>query len=199
MGCDATSYLPSGVKEREVEEFLRGLGYERIPKDVFTPFQYHHRPNRPELFEGTWAAITRDDKGVRVWTHTRIWRSRGDSDLHNATLRALKKRFGGGFHSDYGPNAYLHHPGAMRRDADGLCYRAFALFQANVTHVKLVADGMAVRYPETYQGIVNEFIESPAITFNHLLLSVLVSTVEDYFRSTYVALLRYSPHKANAL
>ncbi len=196
MGCDATNRLPLQVAEREVGRFLIGLGYVPLRKSLASPFQLHYPPSKPELFEGVWASVSRAEDAVRVWTHTRIWRSKGDSDLHNFTIGELKRRFGGGFTSDYGPNAYLRHPGPDRRDAEALAYAAYAQFEGNLQEAHLRADAMVVRDPGMWQGPISEWIVNPAVAFNHLLLPFLVGLAEEYFRSTWVGLLRFSERKA---
>ena len=201
MGCDCTNYFPKGTKESDVEEFLYLLGFKRGKKGPFSgmmgkPF-YFDGGDDYRYITGLYIELYRDEEDsaqLKLWTRTTIWRSKFDSDLHNNTVRQLKKRFGGHFISDEGRNRYFHFDGPIREKAEAGAYRAFSLFDSNINRARHLIQFSNLLDDKVYkiQGI--EFVDwhNPRIVTANIVVPFLVSAVEDYFRTLYIALLRYS-------
>lgn len=202
MGCDCTSYFPKGTKPADVEEFLLLLGFERGKKGPFsgmlgTPFHYYKDDDYKHI-TGLYLEVywDKEDKNqLKLWTRTTIWRSKFDSDLHNNTIKQLRKRFGGFFESDYGRNRYFQFGGPVREKAEAGAYRAFSLFFSNVQRVDHFVGFANLLDNEKYKVQDIDFVDShnPRILSANILIPFIVSAIEDYFRSLYIALLRYSP------
>ncbi len=203
MGCLAINYLPPKTSRKEVKEFLELLGYIKLPRDRFTSkgvVVFSNRPNDYKYFQGIYAELCFDkDEGLTVQTRTNIWRSRCDTDLHNHTVKQLKKRFGGYFASDHGKNNYLtnDHP-YIERDEAG-CYQAYSRFFSNIQTasftIKTWQKAKTDRDWSSITGIPWFDSLNPLVITANITVPFLVSIIEDYFRSTYVALLKYSDNR----
>lgn len=202
MGCDCTSYFPKGTKPADVEEFLLLLDFKRGRKGPFsgmlgTPFYYYKDDDYRHL-TGLYVELYWDNENkdqLKLWTRTTVWRSKFDSDLHNRTIRQLRKRFGGYFESDYGRNRYFQFDGPVREKAEAGAYKAFSLFHSNIQRVDHFISFAKLLDEDNYKIQNIDFIDSrnPRILSANVLIPFIVSAIEDYFRSLYIALLRYSP------
>lgn len=204
MGYDSTNHLPKGTRRAEVEGFLVLLDYEKLKRTKLTnsrstPFSYWPDQDYRYL-TGVYAEVaSSDDGGVKVWTHTTIWRSKFDADFHNSTIQQLKKRFGGYFISDYGKNRYFRDDAPIIEKAEAGCYAAYSRFHGNLVRARVFLSNQSFDKKDWYPISQLDFIDSvnPKILSTNLVVPFLVSIIEDYFRSTYVALLRYSEKKAS--
>jgi len=205
MGCDCVNYLPSKTSKKEVGEFLKSLGYIKIPKSIFsrkgtTELIYH--PDDYKYFTGIYAELSLHEvDGLIVHTRTSIWRSRYDTDFHNYTIKQLRKRFGGYFDSDNGKNRYLisEHPYIENEEAG--CYQAYSRFFENIKRIKYTLDTWLSSKTDmdwSSKEIGKWFaldLFNPLIATVNMAIPFIVSMIEDYFRSTYITLLKYSPQK----
>lgn len=201
MGCDCTNYFPKGTRSSDVEEFLLLLGFKRGKKGPFSgmmgsPF-YYFKDDDYRHITGLYVELYRDKEDasqLKLWTRTTIWRSKFDSDLHNNTVRQLRKRFGGHFESDYGRNRYFPFDGPAREKAEAGAYQAYSLFYSNLQRASHFIGYADLLNDSQYkiQGI--DFIDlmNPRILSANVMVPFLLSAVEEYFRSLYIALLRYS-------
>lgn len=204
MGYDCHSTFPKGTRKKDVEEFLFLLGYQRGKKGPFsgmigTPY-YFFKEDHYRYTTGVYSELYTDaenDNQLVLWTRTTIWRSKFDSDFHNHTIRQLKKRFGGSFESDFGKNRYFTYEGPIREKAEAGVYRAFERFSSNLRKVRHFVQFANLTDDTTYkiQGV--DFMDSnnPRILSANIIIPYVVSAVEDFFRSSYIALLSYSPNK----
>jgi len=179
------------------------LGYKPLPRDVFTPTGFlvlHNHPDDYKYFEGVYAELSfSDPKRLMVYTRTNIWRSRSDTDLHNHTVRQLKNRFGGSFESDNGKNRYLTNDDPYIEGAEAGCHQTYSRFASNIKTLTLAL--------ETFQtaktgidwakatGVPPLDAINPLVLLSNIAVPFLVSTIEDFFRSAYVALLKYSHNR----
>jgi hypothetical protein len=206
MGYDCYNHLPIKTRKRDVEEFLTILGYERIKRGPFlikngTPFSYY-RDEDYKYITGVLAEVFFDDDRVlKVHTRTIIWCSRYDLDFQNFTMRQLKKRFGGYFVSDLGRNRYFKKEGQYLEKAEAGCHQVYYRFYDNVQTVGILlqsAKDLGKGFP-SIPGITEINILNPQIILANMLVPFLVSVLEEYFRSTYIALLKYSPKRESII
>lgn len=204
MGCDCTTYFPKRTKASDVEEFLLLLGFQRGTKGPFSgtlgkPFFYFKDDNYRHI-TGLYTELywdKEDPKQLLLWTRTTIWRSKFDSDLHNKTIKQLRQRFGGYFVSDAGRNRYFSYDGPIREKAEAGAYRAFSHLYSNVQRARHFIGFAKLLDDSNYKIKGIDFLDShnPRILSANVMVPFLVSAVEDYFRSLYVALLRYSANR----
>jgi hypothetical protein len=149
-------------------------------------------------WSGIELAIYRTSKAkVVVSTRTTISRSYFDLVHQNNTISSLKKRFGGEFTTDEGRRRYLKpESGPPTAPASG-CYLAFNCFGRNLIKASVCHHARDFpNYPHRkWKGI--EFLQEmdPRTLANNTLVPFLVAAIEDYFKSTFIALLRYSIRK----
>lgn len=204
MGCNCINYFPKGTKASDVEEFLLLLDFQRGKKGPFsgnlgTPF-YYDKEDHYRHITGLYTELYRNNDNyseLLLLTRTTIWRSKFDSDLHNKTIRQMRKRFGGYFVSDYGRNRYPKFEGPVREKAEAGAYKAFSYLHSNIQRASHFIKFANLLDENAYQIQRDDFIDShnPRIISANVLVPFLVSAIEDYFRSLYIALLRYSPKR----
>jgi hypothetical protein len=205
MGCDCTNHIPPGVRRSEVEDFMANLGYVKLGGgwgEASSAYSYW-KDDRYRYTTGVYAEITveKETAGIKVWTRTTIWRSKFDSDFHNWTIRQLKSRFGGYFVSDSGRNRYLRFEGPAIEKAEGGSYAAYSKFHENLVRAQILLSAR-----QSYEGVhpsgkikqLKDLLDSndPKVISANLIVPFFVSLVENYFRSTYVVLLKYCDRKS---
>ena len=204
MGCDCTTYFPRGTKPSDVEEHLLLLGFQRGKKNPFSGTMgsvfYYYKDDNYRHITGLYAELSRDKDNpaqLLLWTRTTIWRSKFDSDFHNRTIRQLKKRFCGYFVTDFGRNRYFQFDGPVREKAEAGAYRAFSHLYSNIQRARGFIGFANLLDDKIYkiQGVDSMDSYNPRILSANVLVPFLVSAIEEYFRSLYVALLRYSPNR----
>lgn len=201
MGYDATNVLPQDTKLKDVGDFLRLLGFERAVVEWYGGTKHivywHYDPNDYERFQGLSASVSRRDDGeVSVHTRTLISRNKADCDLHNDTMRQLRKRFGGYFVSDEGRGRYFQWSGTALTGAEAGCYLAYWRLHNNTGRVFTYLWNRQFRHSCPMMEMADQ---DPVRISNNLLAPLLVSLIEDYLRSTFRALLRHSPKRAEFL
>ncbi len=201
MGCDCINYFPKGTRSADVEEFLMILGFKKGKKGLFSgnfgkPFNYyvddHYRHITGVYSELYWDPDDRDQ--LCLWTRTTIWRSKFDSDFHNFTIKQIKKRFGGHFKSDFGKNRYFKFEGPVREKAEAGALAAYSRFHRNINRAERMISFSNLLDDSKYEIHGIDFVDSlnPRIVSTNVLVPFVVAAIEDYFRSLYIALLKYS-------
>lgn len=206
MGFDCTSSFPKGTKLKDVEEFLCLLGYKVFDRKIrdgciIRALSYYDETDYRSI-TGIFAQLSFDknESELSLWTRTTVWRSKFDSDFHNHTIKQLKLRFGGSFHTDYGKNRYFKFSGVVREKAEAGVYKAYSRFVNNLKRVHLFIQFSDIsnnnKYP-IHDDEMLSFINSynPKITSTNIIVPYLISSLEDFFRSGYIALLIYSDKK----
>lgn len=193
MGYDCRCSLPENTIFSEVEEFLSFLDYVRIKKGLF----YYFEKDDYLSISGVLATIKTEENGqIFVYLRSQIFASNTDIEHFNKTAKQLRKRFGGYFESDFGRNRYIHDLKTDRVKAEAGCYQAYTNFENNITTAQIYIRyaRFDVQFPPI--GEFPEFDEmNPAIISNNLVVPFLVTLIEEYFRSSYIALLKYSDRK----
>ena len=193
MGYDCVNYLPEGTRFYEVEEFLQFLGYERIKKGFF----YWFEDTDYLSITGVFATVKKaEDNQISVWLRSQIFASNTDISHFNNTAKQLRKRFGGYFESDFGKNRYIRDLKVDRVKAEAGCYQAFTNFENNLAKARIYTTYARFDVQMPPIGVIPAFDEAnPIIISNNLVVPFLVSIVEEFFKSSYIAILRYSDKK----
>ena len=121
-----------------------------------------------------------------------------DLQKMNETLRSLKLYCDASFESDYGKNRYFPENNFIKYAESG-CYFAVERLFNNFSILSMALS----RYPDDIEGdkAMYEMYGLPTpSTFNANVYSTyLCSLIEEYFRSTYIALLKFSSRKDKIL
>jgi hypothetical protein len=204
MGWDGTSFLAKGTKPAEVGSFLEAIGFVKVKPhrgDLIKKVGYYKPDDDPDhkYLNGLYVEVTANPEGPRVWTRANISRTRNDRDLHNWTLRQLRGRFGGHWQSDFGRNRYFTDDAPNIAGAECACLKAFHYFHASRIRASLFLSNQRFD-DETWYPIKNLTIidaMNPKLVATNVIVPFLVSAIEEYFRATYVALLRFSEKRSN--
>jgi hypothetical protein len=201
VSYESENYLPSGTQKKAVCEFMELLGFVQLHgahpfrrKDTIH-LEWIGRKNY-ESFVGIEAAISHKPSGA-LYVHTRTRASRSYHDLaqQNRTIREVHKRFGGSFTTDAGKSRYENLAGYREFPASArgviLAYTNLSFMLAQVT----IFRSSIKQSDRPIAGV--EWLDSinPRIIANNLVLPFLTAGLEDYFKSSFVALLRYSARK----
>jgi len=206
MSYETTNYLPKGVGKRDAAEFAKLLGYKRAGSyahlgmpEVVSMIYFEEKDYK------SWETIElsigiSDDRGVvYIHTRTRVSRSHYDFEMQNRTVREFRRRFGGTAVKDEG-----YDPGPPIPPAASGCYLAMQRLDWNLSRVNHYLQ-LNVVLPESnpmspMEKIWPQFRQLNAEIFiSNVLLTYLVSAMEDYFKSTYVAILAYAERKPTIL
>ncbi len=202
MSYESENFLPKSARLQDVREFVELLGYK---KTGITHSKQYGRFEEYLYFDeedyrswiGVLLAIQVKGKLLVVSTRTTVARSYYDLEQQNRTIFHLRKRFGGYFRTDEGRGRYMRPESGPPTPAASGCHVAFERFGHNLIQGKVYLD--ARTFPKQYQGKADEFFAqiglSPRLLSNNMLLPFIVAALEDYFKSTFVALLRYSARK----
>ncbi|WP_456703027.1 hypothetical protein [Bradyrhizobium sp. USDA 4449] len=190
-----------------MREFILSLGYKKA--SGWTRFQglswesYH-------WFDDTdyrsWSGVelsidkTKDGK-LSVSTRTVVSRSYFDLEKQNHTISALRRRFGGSFTTDAGVNRCMRPRSDPPTPAASGCHLAFSRLGQNIG--KAVVYSQARTFPNHKPHAFDNFFSQvglhPENLSGNMLVAFCVSIIEEYLKSCFVALLKYSPQKERFL
>jgi hypothetical protein len=205
MSYSSQNTLAKGTRVQDVREFVGLLGYKKagILSDEehgrFEEYGYYDEADY-HSWSGIQLAIHRNAQDeIVVMTRSRIGRSYYDLIHQNYTISTLRKRFGGHFLTDEGRGRYLRPTSGPPPPPASGCYLAFNRFGTNL----MLAQGYleAREFPKfqlppiKLKGMEFLHIFDPRILANNTLMPFLVAATEEYFKSTFIVLLRYSPRK----
>lgn len=202
MSYESESVLGEPARPRDVREFVELLGYKKIATasskqyGMLEQYQYFEAVDY-RSWTGVWLTIRVKAPSLIVSTRSTAGRSYHDLEQQNRTIAHLRKRFGGYFRTDAGKGRYMRHASAPPEPADSGCYIAFQRFGHNLIQGKNYLD--ARTFPRAHDTELDELLLqmgiSPRLLSNNMLVPYIVAALEDYFKSTFIALLKYSPRK----
>lgn len=114
----------------------------------------------------------------------------------------LRDLFGGHFVTDAGRDRYWRPEGKPPSPASSGCFLARWRLHNAFTKPKLYISQRGHDKPDAWpQPTGNYYLDemNPRLFSNNLLLPYLVAVWEEYFRSSFIALLKYSPQRETAL
>jgi len=206
MSYCSTNELAPSTQMTTVLEVLELLGYERYGKlhsdEVGDIEEYYwFLKDDYQSWTGVELSVYKENDRIVVGTRTPVSRSYYDLMQQNKTIRLLKKLFGGSFETDEGKNRYMHTSSAPPHPAQAGCHLAFQRFGSNLIKAKIYFEHK--NFPDTFKkkptGLFFMDENNPWIISNNLILPFLVATIEDYFKSTFIAVLRSSENKETFL
>lgn len=203
MTYSSENVLAPGNRIRDVREFALLLGY--VKSGILKSKGYRRSelywwfdPTDYRSWTGVRLEIYFDEqKRIVVSTQAPILSSYFDQIHQSKTISSFRKRFGGEFTTDEGRGRYFQPEGRPPPPSASGCYLAFNSFGHNL--IKVAICHQARDFPNHPPGkwkkidIFQEY--DPRILANNTLVPFLVAAVEDYFKSTFIALLRYSARK----
>jgi hypothetical protein len=212
LSYETTNYLPKGVRKRHAAEFAELLGYRRAGSyahlgmpEVVSMIYFEERDYK------SWQTVELsigEEKGVvYVHTRTRVGRSHYDFEMQNRTVQEFRRRFGGKAVRD-GGNGEGYDPGPPVPPAASGCHLAMQRLDWNLTRVNhylslgfVLPNGQQFGKPfGPSEKIFPQMRQlNPEVFISNVLITYLVSVMEDYFKSSYIALLTYAKRKPTIL
>ena len=205
MSYESHNILSEDTRINDVIEFIELLGYnyqgiwntEELGQ-IRSYFWFER--NDYKSWHGVELSIYKFEKCICVKTRTNVSRSYYDLEHQNKTIRLLKKYFGGTFSTDEGKSRYLRPSSGPPEHAAAGCHLAFSSFGSNLIRVRQYFDNR--KFGDTKQessGIYWLDRTNPRLLSNSFIIIFLVSIFEDYWKSTYIALLKYAENKESIL
>lgn len=201
MSYESSNVLSRGTKLKLVRELITLLGYISV-KDGFKV------PNRKDSmmwFDDSdyksWAGVELDiykeKEKITVTTRSRSARSYWDLVHQNRTIKLLKELFGGYFVTDEGRNRLAYPSDQPPSPISSGCFLArwrfhnALMFPYMYMHYR--PDGQNARPDITGLELIDSI--NPRFFANTLIIPYLIAIWEEYFRSIFTVLLRYSEHR----
>ena len=195
MGYDATVYIPKGDKH-DIQEHLQMLNYLKHGDSFYLGNLGEY------LYEsGISAWIEENNDSVykfRMHLRCQIWANSYDIESMNKTLRYFRKWFSAYFISDVGKNKYFKKELEQISSVENGCYLAVSHLHNEFANLKMCIE----RFPaddESSQILLDCGMPTPSIINANVYLSLLCSILEDYYKETYLVLLKYSKNKESIL
>jgi hypothetical protein len=147
----------------------------------------------------SWVGVELDiyKKGTQITINTssRAGRSNWDLVQQKRTLKILRDLFGGHFTTDAGKNRYWRPEQPSPLPVSSGCYMARWAFQNGLVKAKIylmhrILEGSLSKDEPSGFIVLDEV--NPRLLSNNFLVPYLIAIWEDYFRSTFAALLKYS-------
>lgn len=195
MGYDATIHIYKDKHNaKSIEDLIIMLGYEKINNHYYcgsdSDYKYHsgiHIYKKNELI----------DNKYTFYLRMNAWANGFDIIKANDTLKALKKYCSAEFVTDNGKNRYFCTPedSELLFGAESGCYLAVERFNNGFQYLIILLNEceQESKFPKEATKLFG--VPSPEIMNANIYLTYLCSLVENYFRDTYIALLRFSERK----
>ena len=202
MSYESKSILSKGTKLRQVREVIDLLGYKKVNDDLKVPnrtdcMMWVEKANY-KTWVGVELGIYREKGVITVSTRSRLGRSYWDLTHQNKTLKLLKDMFGGYFETDAGRNRYWRPEEKAPSYLSSGCYLSRWQFNNALIKPRLYLQQRGLDQKNaTPEPSGLEFLDqmNPRLFSNNLLLPYLIAIWEEYFKSTFVALMKYSEHR----
>lgn len=194
MGYDEYVNIKKKYTKLAIEKILIMMDYKKRG-EVF----YCGNDDEYKLFTGVYVWLCEENEQERIYrVRAPIFAMGYDLQKMNETLRSLKLYCDASFESDYGKNRYFPENNFIKYAESG-CYFAVERLFNNFSILSMALS----RYPDDIEGdkAMYEMYGRPTpSTFNANVYSTyLCSLIEEYFRSTYIALLKFSSRKDKIL
>jgi hypothetical protein len=206
MSYTSESLLSKGTTLKQVREVIELLGYITVQDGLKVPHRTDCTMWSEQKDYKSWVGVELDiyqEKGqITVSTRSRFGRSYWDLTHQNKTLKTLRDLFGGYFETDAGRNRYWRPEGKPPSSVMSGCFLARwrfnnALIKPRIYIRERGLEGQNSKPILTGIAFMDEM--NPHLFSNNLLLPYLAAIWEEYFRSSFIALLQYSDNRKAAL
>lgn len=195
MGRDAFVHINrTEFSANAVEEFVFMMGFQKRNGVYVCSLDDDYKYFSPVYIYKTEETETELIYRVR----TQMFASAYDVQKQNETLRNFRKYCHAWFDSDIGKNRYFE-VGQLIKGAENGCFFA----AANLENCFGLLSFSLSKYPADNEGELHmrkfSGIPTPSSLNANVYLAYLCALMEDYFRETYIALLKYSDRKDKVL
>jgi len=201
MSYTSENILSEEILLKDVITFLELLDYEysysRKHNEIGLIRNYYWFDSKDyKSWSGVELSIYKNQNLIHVDTRTSAGRSFYDLEHQNKTMKLLRKYFKGTFRSDFGKGRYLKQDSGPPEHSASGCHLAFSDFGSNLIRAMRYykSRSFGKQYEES-TGIYWMDRHNPKFISNILILPFICSIAEDYWKSTYIAILKYSGNK----
>ncbi len=206
MSYTSRSELRSGTSVKQVREVIDLLGYVRLDPGFRVPnmvANYHWFDAQDyRSWSGVELQIYDEEGQIAVETRSTISRSYWDLDHQNRTIKLIRDLFGGTFETDAGKSRYLRPTGKPPLPISSGCYLSRWRFENALGKAMIyrqsrdLRGSIAVNKPT---GIPTLDEINPRLLSNNLLIPFVIAVWEEFFRSTFAVILKYSMERERVL
>jgi hypothetical protein len=207
MSYSSTNVFPPSAQIANVREFLMLLGYRKKRPLKYKNYSFENYEWYEETDYRSWTGVElsidkrKNAKKFSVSTRTPAARSYYDLQQQNRTITALRERFGGSFTTDAGVGKRFRASSGPPSPAVSGCHIAFSRFGSNLGKVIFYTQTRTFKnqLPHKRGNYFSQLGFHPENLSGNMLMAFCVSIVEDYLKSCFVALLKYSSEKERFL
>ncbi len=198
MSYSSHSVFDAGTRLDQVREVAKLLGYVKVKDGLSVPDRTDcmmwFEPKDYKSWYGVELDLYKKGNEITLTTRSTVSRSYWDLVHQNHTLKTLRDLFGGFFETDAGRNRYWRPDGKPPLPMVSGCLLARwrfnnALIKPRIYLQQRVLTGQISKAEPTGISTLDEM--NPRLFSNNLILPFLVAIWEEYFKSTYIVLLRY--------
>lgn len=207
MSYTSESKLGSRASLSRVTEIVTLLGYFRVNDGLKVPgragsYVWAEQKDYQSYVGVELDIYVRKSKKIVVTTRSRVGRSYWDIKQQNRTIKMLRDIFGGHFVTDAGRDRYWRPEGKPPSPVFSGCFLARWRLHNAFIKPKLYISQRGLDKPNAWPQPTGHYLideMNPRLFSNNLLIPYLVAVWEEYFRSSFIALLKYSPQREAAL
>jgi hypothetical protein len=205
MSYESESVLDKTATLETTKEILVLLGYENISdgleiKDRHGCYMWYDTIDYRSYVGVELDIYKAKGESVVVTTRSRLGRSYWDLIHQNRTIKMLRDLFGGTFTTDFGHNRYFQIEGSPPEPISSGCYLARWRLNNALIRPILYLNQRGLDQPSTKETGIPEIDEmNPKLFSNNLVLPYLVAIWEDYFKSSFISVCRYSAKRQTVL
>jgi hypothetical protein len=204
VSYESENVFSQSTRISDVREFVKLLGYEKIgvwkfEGQKFEDYRWFERADYKSWTGVELAIYKSNDGSLALSTRSTVSRSYYDLEQQNFTISALHKRFGGTFSTDEGIRRYMRPEAGPPAPAASGCHLAFARFGSNLIRAARYLEINASTHVQKTDILLKQLGMDHRTLSCNMLVSFFVSIVEDYLKSCFVALLKYSEKKESLL
>lgn len=191
---------------KKVKEVIELLGYvpvdDRIYKDHKGSYMWSETRDYQSWVGVELTLFKAKSEPVVVYTRSRAGRSYWDLIQQNKTLRLVRDLLGGSFTTDAGKNRYWHPDEPPPKPVASGCYLARWRFHNALIKPRMYLSQRGLDQPNAKSDPTGHWLiddMNPRFFSNNLLIPYLIAIWEDFLKSSFIAMLRYSPQREAAL
>ena len=207
MSYESKSVFSKSTPLNRVREVVQLLGYKKVKDELKTPnctdYMVWYEESDYKSWVGIELSIFKEKDGIAVYTRSRAGRSYWDLVHQNKTLKMLRDLFGGHFVTDAGRNRYWRPEDNPPLPVMSGCYLARWSFHNALVRPRVYIQQRKIEWetPRIPLKGIQQILDSmnPLLFSNNLLLPYLVAIWEEYYKSSFIVLLKYSDHQQISL
>ena len=194
---ETSQYLEISKKYslNEIKSFIEDILKFDLQDSYYANKDWYHFSNNIDYmyYSGVFLEIedNTNNYSIHLWTDLLNHSYAHHIEYENHCIEMFKKYFKCKKRNDYWGSENLVYEGLKREKAESGCYLAYDLFKSNLGKVKtFIFTKNFSQYPPTNDVRVT-LSHHPEIISNNLVVPFIISSLETYFRSTFLALFRY--------